>query len=255
MVDKTNPGDGSDGERILIPRGSQVARRVLHRASEALRLLLDAQAYAEDVGRSVWDFAVEIDSLRQTGCTNSELRWLVCQGFVRHAPETTAGSAHTRSFRQSRPAPGLRFSAKSCFVLTPAGVPFAAAAMTGANGDLRLARPVVSPGDLHLDPAPDLPRPRWDPERQELRVGDKIVKQFKVPAANQERILAAFEEESWPIRIDDPLPPATEQDPKRRLHDTINSLNRNQKCHGLRFLGDGTGQGVRWELVEEALSR
>ncbi len=78
------------------------------------------------------------------------------------------------------------------------------------------------------------------------------MKQFKVPAANQERILAAFEEEGWPIRIDDPLPPNSEQDSKRRLHDTINSLNRNQKQNLIRFVGDGSGQGVRWELVGNA---
>jgi hypothetical protein len=82
-----------------------------------------------------------------------------------------------------------------------------------------------------------------------LRVGEVVVKQFKVPAANQERILAAFEEDGWPIRIDDPLPPAVEQDPKRRLHDTINSLNRNQKRPLIRFIGDGSGQGIRWQLV------
>lgn len=249
MVDKMNSVDGGDGLAMSFPIGSPAAGRVLHRASDALRLLLDAQAYAEDVGRSVWDFAVEIDSLRRTGCTDSEIRWLVCKGFVRHASETTAGTAETRAFRQSRPAPGLQFTIQSCFVLTPAGSQFASAALAGANGPFDQPNPAAAPGEHPLDPSPDLPRPRWDPERQELRVGDRLVKQFKVPAANQERILAAFEEEGWPIRIDDPLPPATEQDPKRRLHDTINSLNRNQKCHGLRFLGDGTGQGVRWELV------
>ena len=56
-----------------------------------------------------------------------------------------------------------------------------------------------------------------------------IVKEFKVPAANQEAILAAFQEEGWVPRIDDPLAPQLNQDSKRWLHDTINSLNRNQK--------------------------
>ena len=65
---------------------------------------------------------------------------------------------------------------------------------------------------------------------------------------NQERILAAFEEEGWPVHIDDPLPPHPEQDSKRRLHDTINSLNRNQKKRLIQFLGNGNGQGIRWEL-------
>jgi hypothetical protein len=32
------------------------------------------------------------------------------------------------------------------------------------------------------------------------------------------------------------------------LHDTINTLNRHQKHLLVHFLGDGTGEGVRWEL-------
>ena len=92
--------------------------------------------------------------------------------------------------------------------------------------------------------------PHWDRDRQELRVGNVVVKQFKVPAPNQEMIIAAFEEEGWPPRIDDPLPPHPQQDSKRRLHDTINSLNRNQREELIRFLGDGSGQGIRWERTD-----
>jgi hypothetical protein len=91
--------------------------------------------------------------------------------------------------------------------------------------------------------------PQWDKERQELRLGRLIVKQFKVPAPNQAMILTAFQEEEWPTRIDDPIPPNPDQDPKRRLHDTINTLNRHQKHRLVHFLGDGTGEGVRWELL------
>ena len=80
-------------------------------------------------------------------------------------------------------------------------------------------------------------------------MGDVAVKQFKVPAENQSRILVAFEEEGWPVHILDPLPPHSELDPNRRLHDTINSLNRHQKHPLLRFLGNGSGQGIRWERI------
>jgi len=41
------------------------------------------------------------------------------------------------------------------------------------------------------------------------------------------------------------------QDSKRRLHDTINSLNRNQKQSLIRFLGDGKGEGIRWEFSSD----
>jgi hypothetical protein len=75
-----------------------------------------------------------------------------------------------------------------------------------------------------------------------------LVKQFRLPALNQELILAAFEEEAWPPHIDDPLPNALGQDPKQRLHDTIKRLNRHQVNRLIRFRSDGTGSGIIWEL-------
>jgi hypothetical protein len=93
--------------------------------------------------------------------------------------------------------------------------------------------------------------PKWDCDRQELRLGTEIVKQFKLPSPNQETILMAFEVKNWPPRIDDPLPYHPGIEAKQRLHDTIKNLNRNQKCRRIRFMGDGSGKGVRWEPVEE----
>lgn len=78
-----------------------------------------------------------------------------------------------------------------------------------------------------------------------------MVKQFRLPAPNQETILTAFQEESWPVRIDDPLPPKAEIDPKERLHNTIKALNRNQKQRRLKIKGDGTGEGVMWEVIQD----
>lgn len=93
--------------------------------------------------------------------------------------------------------------------------------------------------------------PCWDPQLRELRVGHVLVKRFRQPSTNQERILLAFEEEGWPPRIDDPLPPDPQHDTKQRLRTTLKSLNRNEQ-HGLiRFHSDGTGQGVLWDLAEE----
>jgi len=79
--------------------------------------------------------------------------------------------------------------------------------------------------------------PKWDPQRQELRLAQYLIKRFKVPASTQRVILATFEEEKWPPRIDDPLPGHPEQDRKRRLHNTINALNRNQIHPLVSFLG------------------
>ena len=124
--------------------------------------------------------------------------------------------------------------------------------VNGAGGAGMFRRHAASAAGPAADELPQ--QPYWDRDRQELRVGECVVKQFKVPAPNQEVVLAVFHEEGWPVRIDDPLPPRPELEPKRRLHDTINSLNRNQKTPLIRFLGDGTGQGVRWEFTEAAVS-
>lgn len=90
--------------------------------------------------------------------------------------------------------------------------------------------------------------PTWDSVRRELRVGVQVVKRFHNPAPVQELILAAFEEEGWPPHIDDPLPPCDGIDPKKRLHNAINCLNRNRAARLIKFHGNGTRTGVRWDF-------
>ncbi len=202
---------------------------------EALRLLLEAQEYAEDLRCPLWHFALEIAALRECGLTNNDFRWLVYRDYLRHAPEAALLAAAD----DPPPAGRLALCESSCFVLTLAGVAFARASL-------------AAEADAQPPPAARLPvpaGPHWDKDRRELRFADQLVKQFKVPAPNQEIILAAFQEELWPPCIDDPLPPHPSIDPKRRLHDTLGSLNRNQKRPLLRFLGNGNGEGVRWEAT------
>ena len=51
-------------------------------------------------------------------------------------------------------------------------------------------------------------RPQWNSDRRELRFHNKIVKRFnRGRATNQVLVLAAFEEQQWVRKIDDPLPP------------------------------------------------
>jgi hypothetical protein len=92
--------------------------------------------------------------------------------------------------------------------------------------------------------------PQWDPATRVLRVGRRIVKQFRVPSPNQEKVLVVFQEEGWPPRIDDPLTPVPDGCPKDRLRDTIRYLNKGQENRLIRFRGDGTGEGVVWELTK-----
>jgi hypothetical protein len=224
------------------------------RVQQTLTLLLEAYRYAEDLDLDPWDFAVELPTLRPLRLTNSDCRWLIGRGWVECGFELTLAGDERRSFRRST---NLKLSKRSCLVLTDAGVVAAGgkpceAAVSDLANDLRSNvastghRPVSFPEIIASAAAES--KPVWDRDRQQLRLGNVIVKQFKVPASNQEAVLAAFQEENWPPRIDDPLSPQAEQDPKRRLHDTINSLNRHQRHPLLRFLGDGSGQGVRWEF-------
>lgn len=234
-------GDGRRAAQIGLPSNSPAWNS--DETHSGLALLLEAVRYARELDRSPWDFAVEIADLREAGLTTSALRWLVCKGYAEHARELTSKGRTARSFRRSK---GLRFDRQTCFVLTESGLAFAQDILTRQ----RAAKPPDGNPVLGNGNGMDgILRPTWDSQRRELRVGPYVVKQFKVPADNQKAILAAFEEEGWPARVDDPLAPQPEQDPKRRLHDTINSLNRNQRHRVLRFTGDGSGEGVCWSLV------
>ncbi|MHB0957928.1 MAG: hypothetical protein ACYC0X_19450 [Pirellulaceae bacterium] len=216
---------------------------------EALRQLLEAYDWAMEFGVSPWYFAVEIGELRAARVSHNHLRWLICAGYVEHAQEVPF---HSDKGRQFCFLGGLSFTDRSCFVLTEGGEEFARAACTHGEERNRTESPepdIIS-GPSVLRSPQEAVRPQWDHERHELRLGKSIVKRFKSPALNQEMILMAFEEEGWPSRIDDPLPPHLELDPRRRLHDAIKCLNRHQVQHLLHFRGDGTGEGVVWELVD-----
>ncbi len=224
----------------------------------AINLLYRACRYTRYFRAGAWDFAVEIAELRRFGLTNNEFRWLLASNYVEHAEEITQPGDEKRTFR----AAGKHdFSDRSCFVLTSTGADLAAgfngatdqeissdehSGSTNSNGSApaRLQTDVPKNGQPKEDSSGLTPR--WDAERKELRLGKHLVKVFKWPSPNQETILAVFEEEGWPAKIDDPLPIAPEQDPKRRLHDTIKCLNRNHKLDLIRFRGDGTGEGVIW---------
>jgi hypothetical protein len=91
-------------------------------------------------------------------------------------------------------------------------------------------------------------KPHFIADTRTLSYGGLIVKKFRVPAGNQMLILQVFEELRWCKWIDDPLPPHFDVDPKRRLHDAINRLNRHQQNGLLKFHGDGTGTRIGWSV-------
>ena len=124
-----------------------------------------------------------------------------------------------------------------------------------------IAHPPVSQDDFHtfsvrlvreavqaaaaLDPQDPLV-PVWDSDAGELRLGAVVVRRVRggKPGKNLRRVLAAFQEDGWPSRIDDPLPGGQKQ---LRLHATIRSLNIGLQL--IRFEADGTGAGFRWRRL------
>jgi hypothetical protein len=50
------------------------------------------------------------------------------------------------------------------------------------------------------------------------------------------------------------LPHSPHIEPRERLHNTIRALNRHHRHSLLRFRGDGTGEGVLWEFLENGES-
>lgn len=223
----------------------------MHRASECslqnvLALLKDAYCYALEAKASSWDFAVEMEELRSSGASVSDLRWLIAKRLIEHGIERTE---HGDCLRQFTCKSSLRFTERSCFVLTELGYELREQNIAREIIPLGLSGPIASSqADLDPNRSNDRERPDWDGERRELRLEGKLVKKFRWAAPNQELVLATFQEDDWPVRIDDPLPPVGDQDPKRRLHDTIKALNRNQFHSAIKFRGDGTGQGIVWEL-------
>ena len=226
--------------------------------AQALRLLRHAGHLADDCARPRVEFAVSLGELRWAGVSAADLRWLLEKRLVVHwwlpAPD-----AETRKLVE---APNdAMLSERSCLCLTDAGVRVAESLEGRARGvphndgnnselasnDFLIRGPhfLRESGEAFAGP------PSWDSERHELWCGSVLIKRFKWRASNQERILAAFEEEGWPARIDDPLPPRAEIDSKRRLGDTIKCLNRNHLAAILKFVGDGSGQGVIWEFQAE----
>jgi hypothetical protein len=213
-----------------------------------LTLLKKAREYALDLGTTVWDFAVDIRTLQNSGLDNNDLRWLAGKLYIEWARETVKPTDKCRKFRQDDL---LDFNRQTCFVLTALGTDLCECLLSspyGANGS---NGHVVDKNRRGALPSDGATRPNWDSDRHELRLGDYLVKQYKLKSPNQESILAAFEEEDWPPRVDDPLVPHPESEPKERLRNTIKSLNRKQVHRLIRFMGDGTGEAVRWELTDE----
>jgi len=213
-----------------------------------LNCLQQAFDCAATLHHPTWEFAVESDYLRSAfALSQTEIRWLIGNGYAEHALEITECDESTRRFR---PLKSLTLPPHTCLILTETGAELVSEAMPDSDhAGVELAEPFASRA---LPPAADSERPTpvplWDRDLHELRLGRKIIKRFRCPAHAQELILSVFEEEGWPAKIDDPLPMTTNIDPKRRLHQTVRNLNRAQSPHRIHFSINGNGQSIRWKF-------
>lgn len=99
----------------------------------------------------------------------------------------------------------------------------------------------------HATPAVSTIKPQWDSELRQLTMNGEIIRQLGHRATQAEKIVQAFEEDGWPHRIESPFPASEAGSTTRR--EAIRSLN-----HGLlqiRFVSDGSREGIVWELLQE----
>ncbi len=213
--------------------------------------LLEQAPLARDAECDAWTFAVDVAQLRGYGVPDILLKWMIVRGYVKHRRQVAQILVNGAG-----PLESVEIGEGSVFTLTLEGERLARQ-VTTATGKSVFLTP-FSPGPNVSETGPRLHesldrrgqtcvKPQWDVVCKRLWYADQLVKQFKLPSANQETVLMAFEEEGWPQRVDDPLPQQPNQNPHVRLGNTIKALNRNQKHKLLQFRGDGSGEGVLWE--------
>ena len=202
--------------------------------------LLEAHESASRAGDCRWQFAVEVPILLANGASISLLRSLLCAGLAEHRQETSQPQDDKRKFL---PLMNLSLPDRSCLVLTDAGVVLARESLGALGSQHAGSIPAPSPKGVRRARI----TPSWNGQRRELRYGNRLIKTYRVPAANQEQILEAFQAAGWPECLGDPLPSVSEQDAKRRLHQSIQKLNQSTRNGPLRFRGDGTGRRICWE--------
>ncbi|HEY1378637.1 MAG TPA: hypothetical protein VGF55_17690 [Gemmataceae bacterium] len=167
-----------------------------------------------------WQEAVPRAELQASGVQRADLVRLIRDGLLEYRVETTTARSKRRTFRTWH---SLAIPAGSCFLLTGLG-----AELAGRRGNGVTARHV---------------QPQWDGER--LWWGDKVAKRPAQRAKRQRAILAQFEREGWPERIDvRGLVP----DGVDRNHWPVNVVRHlNENLRHIRFHADGSKHGIMWE--------
>jgi hypothetical protein len=221
------------------------------KARTALAHLRKACGFARDLRIDPWEFALRLRHLVGLGVDESDLHWLVLNGYVDRADEPLAIRDPARRFQRRA---NIAFNGETCFVITAAGA--SVAGPGGESRDSSSSGSSDSPGIVAISS----PLPQWDQKLRVLCFDGCVVKRFRLPAGNQEAVLSTLEQEGWPASIDDPLPFLPRQRPverpqqrsKERLHATIRCLNAHHENRLIRFRGNGTGEAVLWEPIAQS---
>ncbi|MEX2113122.1 MAG: hypothetical protein WD845_08045 [Pirellulales bacterium] len=180
------------------------------------------------------------------GIEYNDLRWLIRRGLVGHAVATPSANG-TLAFRRQA---SLTFTSNSRIALSSAGVKVARELIE--TGALRASQVLELAGvdDGRSAPGPPASErsPNWNPHRGELKLGNLVVKRLTLVTADEEVVLATFEELAWPERIDVPLHAGSHEAARLRLQKSVQALNR-QPRELIRFQQDECTGGVRWELT------
>jgi hypothetical protein len=137
--------------------------------ARAMEMLWQAHRYAMHVGMNPWDFAIEINEFYRADVCNSELRWILSQGYADHASETSSG-AEKRQFHGE--SSSMSLSETSCFIIAKAGLAFveswyAAGPLATFNASMpRMLwpTPAGASNDAGERRSADLEKPAWDGE-------------------------------------------------------------------------------------------
>ena len=173
---------------------TEVDRLLSRSIARAIYRLWKAGRYAAETGRDIWEFAVSIAELRRDGISDSDLRWLVCRGYLEHANEIAATCSERKYDRHA----SLRFCKRTAFIITDAGVAFARESLERFDG--HNGAPDAGADAVVDSNHPTMPKmihdghcesngkilPKWDRDRRELRCDGQIVKVFKLPSPLQE---------------------------------------------------------------------
>ena len=189
MTTKSTPSAGNAARQRTAP--------IDDNSCVGIALLQHAYTCAQNAGSDLWDFALEIDTLYETGLTISDLRWLVAKRFADNGQESSVYGDPHRSFR---PGAGYFFEPTTCVVLTPGGAAFAdhflKTLVASSQPTLPIETASLAGGQtVALENEPPAAhnlngstlaacKPRWNSTRRELFLNDMVVKRFRVPAAN-----------------------------------------------------------------------